>query len=62
MRPQFNNNYSYNNLFRYKDTNAKKNTKFFKGVAINCNTIQFADGYGTVGTALWRLVCDGDWL
>ncbi|MFH6962131.1 polysaccharide deacetylase family protein [Flavobacterium plurextorum] len=51
---KFDNN-SYNNSFKYTDSNGKKHEVDFEDAATNFNTIRFSDEYGLAGTALWRL-------
>ncbi len=50
----FDNN-TYNNSFKYTDSNGKKHEVDFEDAATNFNTIRFSDEYGLAGTALWRL-------
>ncbi len=51
---KFDNN-TYNNSFKYTDSNGKKHEVDFEDAATNFNTIRFSDEYGLAGTALWRL-------
>ncbi|WP_343588526.1 polysaccharide deacetylase family protein [Flavobacterium sp.] len=51
---KFDNN-TYNNSFKYIDSNGKKHEVDFEDAATNFNTIRFSDEYGLAGTALWRL-------
>ncbi|MBO9586095.1 MAG: glycosyltransferase [Flavobacterium sp.] len=48
-------NSTYNNFFKYTDSNGKKHEVDFEDAATNFNTIRFSDEYGLAGTALWRL-------
>lgn len=55
-------NETYNNQYRYTETDGTKHQVFFDDAASNFNTIRFADEYGTGGTALWRLGSEDDRL